>query len=62
MGVCGSLSRIFMFGANKTNVHGLDRFLELIDEREDPDRRQRGLITGSPRSFTEEGVGADPSL
>ena len=46
MGVIGVLSRLFMFGANKTEVHGLESFLELLDEREDINSRKRGLITG----------------
>lgn len=46
MGVTGSISRLFMFGANTTEVHGLDGFLELLDKRSDVRSRQRGLITG----------------
>ena len=46
MGIVGSISRIAMFGANTTEVHGLDGFLELLDERRDIEGRQRGLITG----------------
>lgn len=46
MGITGSLSRLFMFGANTTQVHGLDGFLELLDKRVDVQNRQRGLITG----------------
>lgn len=46
MGLTGAICRVVMFGANKTEVHGLDRFLELLDEKRDIDSRQRGLITG----------------
>ena len=46
MAFAGSVSRIVMFGANKTEVHGLDGFLRLLDAREDINRRERGLITG----------------
>lgn len=46
MGAIGVLSRLFMFGANKTEVYGLQKFLELLDEREDIKCRRRGLITG----------------
>lgn len=46
MGAIGVLSRLFMFGANKTEVHGLEDFLALLDEREDINSRKRGLITG----------------
>lgn len=46
MGLVGLISRSVMFGANKTEVHGLDGFLQLLDERSDISRRKRGLITG----------------
>ena len=36
-----------MFGTNKTDVHGLDKFLALLDQRKDVDTRKRGLITVS---------------
>lgn len=47
MGFVGSTSRLFMFGANKIEVHGLDKFLETLDRRKDPEGRERGLITGT---------------
>lgn len=46
MGTVGVLSRLFMFGANKTEVHGLENFLELLNKREDIKSRKRGLVTG----------------
>lgn len=46
IGFIGSLSRLFLFGANHTEVHGLDGFLELLDKRRDLQARTRGLITG----------------
>lgn len=46
MSAIGVLSRLFMFGANRTEVHGLEGFSELLDEREDIKSRKRGLITG----------------
>lgn len=46
MGTVGVLSRLFLFGANRTEVHGLEKFLVLLDEREDIESRKRGLITG----------------
>lgn len=46
MGTIGVLSRLFIFGANRTEVHGLEKFLVLLDEREDIESRKRGLITG----------------
>ncbi|KAI9799038.1 MAG: hypothetical protein M1833_004232 [Piccolia ochrophora] len=47
MGVSGAIARAFLFGANRTEVDGLDRFLEILDEREDVAGRERGLITVS---------------
>lgn len=47
MGMAGALSRIFVHGANSTEVHGLDGFLELLDKRRDTDRRERGLLTST---------------
>lgn len=46
MGTVGVMSRLFMFGANRTEVHGLENFLELLDTREDIENRKRGLVTG----------------
>ena len=46
MGVAGFLTRTFMYGLNSMETHGLDGFLNLVNERQDIDRRQRGLITG----------------
>lgn len=48
MGVTGTLSRLFLFGANTTETHGLDGFLRLLDKRHDVENRERGLITGEP--------------
>ncbi|KAL8774311.1 MAG: hypothetical protein Q9209_001062 [Squamulea sp. 1 TL-2023] len=47
MGFVGINSRIFMNAANSTEVHGLDRFLKMLDRRKDSERRRRGLITVS---------------
>lgn len=46
MGLTGSISRGFLYGLNRIEVFGLDRFLETLDKREDVDGRERGLITG----------------
>ena len=46
MGFIGTVSRVFIYGANSQETHGLDGFLELIDERADIDNRNRGLLTG----------------
>ena len=42
----GSSSRLYMFGLNRTEVHGLDGFLDTLDRRKDVGGRNRGLITG----------------
>jgi monolysocardiolipin acyltransferase len=41
----GILAKTFLSLANRTTVHGLDGFTKLLDEREDPYKRERGLIT-----------------
>jgi len=46
LGGVGFLCRSFLFALSRTEVHGLDNFLELLDERKDPKKRERGLITG----------------
>jgi len=47
IGLVGFLCRTFLYGLSRTEVHGLENFIELVDERRDPARRERGLITGS---------------
>lgn len=47
MGITGLISRTFLYGFNKVEVSGLQRFIELVDSREDPEKRQRGLLTGN---------------
>ena len=42
-----ALCRGFLYGLNKTEVHGLPAFLELLRSRADPSARQRGLLTVS---------------
>ena len=46
MGAVGFLCRTFLVGLNKLEVNGLERFQELLAEREDVEGRTRGLITG----------------
>lgn len=46
MGLTGIISRTFLYGLNDVEVKGLDRFKQLLDSREDPERRERGLLTG----------------
>ncbi|GAB1320259.1 Lyso-phosphatidylcholine acyltransferase [Madurella fahalii] len=47
MGMTGVISKCFLYGFNKVEVTGLSRFLELLESRRDPARRQRGLLTVS---------------
>jgi monolysocardiolipin acyltransferase len=46
MGAVGLLCKGFLTGLSKVETHGMERFLKLLDEREDPASRERGLITG----------------
>lgn len=46
-GAVGFLSRGFLYALNKTEVRGLDRFLEILDSRKDEKTRTKGLITVS---------------
>ena len=47
MGFIGIISRVAMKVGNRSEMHGLDEFLELLDGREDPQKRERGLITST---------------
>ena len=49
-GASGFISRCFLYGFNNTQVHGLDRFLAILDSRKDEKERTRGLITGVYRT------------
>jgi monolysocardiolipin acyltransferase len=46
MGAVGVLCRSFLLGASRLETHGMENFLELLDEREKVEGRQRGLVTG----------------
>lgn len=46
LGIVGAVCRAAMFGGQKTEVHGLQEFLGLLDRRRDVEGRERGLITG----------------
>jgi monolysocardiolipin acyltransferase len=46
MGSVGFICRSFLYGASNTEVHGLEHFQALVDERSNPRTRERGLITG----------------
>lgn len=41
----GALSRAFLYGFNNMEVMGLKDFLEVLDKRKDPVKRERGLLT-----------------
>jgi len=56
MGAVGLLCRGFLLGLSNTEAHGLDRFLKLLDERENIQERQRGLITGRRPAYMELGM------
>ncbi|KAK7935413.1 tafazzin protein [Apiospora marii] len=45
LGATCMLSRGFLYGLNTVETNGLDRFLEILDKREDVNKRERGLIT-----------------
>ncbi|KAK3900249.1 hypothetical protein C8A05DRAFT_36120 [Staphylotrichum tortipilum] len=47
MGMTGVLSKCFLYGFNKVEITGFARFIDLLDSRRDPARRQRGLLTVS---------------
>lgn len=47
MGVSGLLTRAFYMGLNNVEVHGLDKFLELLARRNDIEGRERGLLTST---------------
>ncbi|POS73216.1 hypothetical protein DHEL01_v208390 [Diaporthe helianthi] len=47
MGLTGTISKGFLNGLNNVQTTGLDNFLKLLESREDPFQRQRGLITVS---------------
>ena len=46
MGMTGVIAKCFFYGLNTVEVTGLPQFLELLDSRQDPEKRQRGLLTG----------------
>jgi len=46
MGVTAGICRSFLYGLNRTETVGLERFLELLDGRKDIESRERGLLTG----------------
>ena len=47
MGLTAALSRGYLYTLNTVEVTGLDQFLEILDQRKDVAKRERGLITGT---------------
>lgn len=47
MGLTCMVSRAFLYGFNNVETTGLQKFLSILDEREDVDARKRGLLTGA---------------
>jgi hypothetical protein len=47
MGLTGTLSRGFLYGLNSVEAIGLQKFLKILDEREDVEKRTKGLLTGT---------------
>ncbi|GAB7360231.1 hypothetical protein MBLNU230_g7991t1 [Neophaeotheca triangularis] len=47
IGTVGFLCKSFLYALSDAETHGLDNFLEILDARTDPERRQRGLVTVS---------------
>jgi monolysocardiolipin acyltransferase len=46
MGAVGLLCKGFLSGLSRVETHGMEDFLQLLDEREEVEGRQKGLITG----------------
>ncbi|KAL4803426.1 hypothetical protein BDV18DRAFT_153720 [Aspergillus unguis] len=46
LGVAG-LCRSFLYICSRPETHGLDQFLDLLEERKDPSQRKKGLLTVS---------------
>lgn len=56
IGGVGFLCRSFLYGLSRTETHGLDRFLEIVDSRRDETKRERGLITVSNHMSVYESI------
>jgi hypothetical protein len=46
MGLTGLAVKAFLFGCNRTEIQGLEKFVRILDERKDVGGRKRGLLTG----------------
>jgi monolysocardiolipin acyltransferase len=42
----GTLAKIFLNVGARADVHGLDKFVKLLDERSNIEGREKGLLTG----------------
>lgn len=47
MGFTGTTSKLFLNAFNSVETVGMDKFLKLVESRNNPYERQRGLITGT---------------
>ncbi|KAI9768003.1 MAG: hypothetical protein M1840_005315 [Geoglossum simile] len=47
MGLIGLVAKAFLFGCNRTEVQGLEKFVRILDERKRVEGRKRGLLTVS---------------
>lgn len=47
IGATGFLTRTFLIGLSKLEVHGWDGFQRVLDERNNVGSRTKGLITGT---------------
>ncbi len=54
-GVAG-LCRAFLSALSSAEVHGGEAFTALLDSRQDPSQRSKGLITGMPLELFVQGV------
>lgn len=42
----GALCRAFLLGVSRPEINGLGSFLEILESRQDPSQRSKGLLTG----------------
>lgn len=47
IGIIGSMSRAFLYALNDIESPGLERFLQILEDRKDVNKRTRGLLTVS---------------
>jgi monolysocardiolipin acyltransferase len=56
VGIVGFLCRSVLYTLNRTEVRGLERFLQILDGRKDEKARTKGLVTGEFSTFLPFGV------